>query len=364
MMRSIVLSASGLFFWSMGALFLPSRACAEEILWVSGQSLESARLDGSERAILSSIPGYGRKLALDPFRGEVVWQEQIHAAMRAMVLGSSEIPRYLGSVASQGLRFHIPTRKVYLVGESFLGRIDLRSRVPEDVEVLLELPWAEGVFRGLALDGRRGKLYCTTSGGASGGQIVRMELDGTGSTPLISGLSEPRAIEVDSVAGHVYWSDSFDQTLRRARLDGTELVELSPPGRAGIAFTLDLRRGKILGADFAGNLVETDLDGENRAVLVAGANPRDLRILRLPEFQIWDRNRLRGSIRLEKSGPGSYLGTIRGAGGRVVCSGPFERRGADRFRVTCPRGAISFGRSGVQLRWSFQGRNGVLSPLP
>ena len=87
----------------------------------------------------------------------------------------------------------------------------------------------------LELDLVAGKMYWTEDvfSASRTDRIVRANLDGTGVEYILPqvgplGLGEPRALELDPVAGKMYWIDRHSNKIQRANLDGTQVEDVLP----------------------------------------------------------------------------------------------------------------------------------------
>jgi DNA-binding beta-propeller fold protein YncE len=113
------------------------------------------------------------------------------------------------------------------------------------------------------------------------GAIFRAELDGSGLTPLISGLSGPQGLTVDPIRAHLYWADSTDLNIKRANLDGSGVTTVVdgmlfvPKGLA-----IDVVNEKLYWTDPAFNTIgRSDLDGQNVETMLSGlAQPQDIAV--------------------------------------------------------------------------------------
>lgn len=85
-------------------------------------------------------------------------------------------------------------------------------------------------------------LYWTDN---SDGAIVRAEKDGSDVETLLTGLTAPFGIDVDSENGHIYWVDIIDDTIYRANLDGSGIASLVETDESTYGLALDLVNGKI-----------------------------------------------------------------------------------------------------------------------
>ncbi|XP_071952596.1 uncharacterized protein [Antedon mediterranea] len=164
------------------------------------------------------------------------------------------------------------------VGKSSIERY---SFVTEQHEVLVS--FESGVVDGLAVDGTGEKLYWTST---VEDRIEVINLDGTNRTILFdTSLDEPRAIEIDTTNGYLYWTDwgSGSQMIERAQLNDsstrTALVttELVYPN----GLVLSVPDGKMYWCDAGTDRIEeANLDGTNRRTIISvvGRHPFDIEI--------------------------------------------------------------------------------------
>lgn len=108
--------------------------------------------------------------------------------------------------------------------------------------------------------------------------IRRVNSDGTGLVPLLTGLQHPRAIALDVSGGKVYWGELG---IRRANLDGTGPIEsIVPTGDSAPGLALDLMARKLYwtaGSNDPG-LRRANLDGSGQQNLITSGiiNPTGL----------------------------------------------------------------------------------------
>lgn len=160
------------------------------------------------------------------------------------------------------------------------------------------------------------------------GVIRRARLDGTRLADVVTGLSNPRSLKVDPVAGKLYWTDYGSGKIQRANLDGSwvedlvtqldivQQLELDPPagklywvergaerrlacanldgtgvqtlvdrhaGEIGlpVGLALDVPGGKLYWTEIApeGRILRAELNGSQVEQLITGLQkPSDLRI--------------------------------------------------------------------------------------
>ena len=133
---------------------------------------------------------------------------------------------------------------------------------------------------GLAIDPRMGKLYWTQF---TSNQILRANLDGSACETLVTGLCNPRYIDLDLDGQKMYWTEYDSQVIRRANLDGSVIETLftSPKVIGGIS--LDAQEGKMYWRDKDG-LLRADLDGGNvERLTFAGSDTYPCDVVITPE---------------------------------------------------------------------------------
>jgi len=114
-------------------------------------------------------------------------------------------------------------------------------------------------------------MYWTDSGNDT---IKRANLDGSGVQALVStGLNHANGIALDVAGGKMYWADGADGVIERANLDGSgvETLVTGQGGANGIA--LDLTAGRIYWVSDSGNFIRrANLDGSS----VQTVSPADM----------------------------------------------------------------------------------------
>jgi hypothetical protein len=122
--------------------------------------------------------------------------------------------------------------------------------------LLLGTPEGAG-FMDFAIDPHAGYIYVANTLD----RIERMNLDGTGLTTLIDGLTIPTEIAVDPLHGYIFFSQSGVSQgtagLYRARLDGSEVTRVRSENFLDLA--VDIPHNTLYGTLFGG-VVSFDLD--------------------------------------------------------------------------------------------------------
>lgn len=88
-------------------------------------------------------------------------------------------------------------------------------------------------------------------------QIQRANLNGTGQEGVVSGLTSPDGLAIDSASGKVYWTDWTANKIQRANLDGTaveDLITTEIQGPDGLA--LDVAAGKLYWVDWSTDKIQ------------------------------------------------------------------------------------------------------------
>jgi len=131
---------------------------------------------------------------------------------------------------------------------------------------------ALGLFFGAMGRARSDFIYFNQYEGF-GGKIWRANLDGTGLTPLLTGLYNPAGPALDPAGSKMYWAEFDGGVFWRANLDGSGM-EIFAHGLAQAgAPALDVAGGKMYGVyGFfgTGGIQRANLDGSGLTRLVSG----------------------------------------------------------------------------------------------
>nr|XP_026694188.1 low-density lipoprotein receptor-related protein 6 isoform X2 [Ciona intestinalis] len=103
---------------------------------------------------------------------------------------------------------------------------------------------------------------------AQANRIEVARMDGTSRRPIIwQGLDSPACIAMDPANGYIYWSEwGTDTCIKRANLDGSNVVRLTQIGDVGRAssLTIDYEDRRIYWVDYDSNMImSSDMEGRN-----------------------------------------------------------------------------------------------------
>ena len=175
-------------------------------------TINSANLDGSGATVLTSILSVPMGIAVDTAGSKVYWTASSGKIKRANLNGSGsetvlqDLSDPTDIVVSNGFIY-------WTEGGNSIRRVNISGqKIVQDIAANL------GTVGGLAVGG--GKVYWTEQTSASAGTVNGANLDGTGVTELVSTLSAPMGIAVDTAGSKLYWTASSGK-IKRANLDGS-----------------------------------------------------------------------------------------------------------------------------------------------
>ena len=106
-------------------------------------------------------------------------------------------------------------------------------------------------------------------------KIYRSKLDGTHVQVVFDG-GNPGEIALDILGNKMYWVDTHMKAIRRADLDGSDVVNLVTNLRGPVGLALDVSGGKMYWTDTRTNKIQrSDLNGSGIEDLVTGLNQPD-----------------------------------------------------------------------------------------
>ena len=99
----------------------------------------------------------------------------------------------------------------------------------------------------VAFDRTNAHLYRLT-----GSDIIRTDVDGSNPSTIVSGISAGQEIEIDVAQGYIFWSEYTGRQVRRANLDGSNIIVIhstAPSGNRNFGIGLDKVNQKIYWVD-------------------------------------------------------------------------------------------------------------------
>lgn len=125
---------------------------------------------------------------------------------------------------------------------------------------------------GMAIDAANNKVYFSDFEVTGSGNIWKMNLDGSGLTAIVSGLTDPYGIALDLTNGKIYWADDLGN-ISRANLDGSnqQIGIVNIPGGGMRAVALDPENNKMYFYEVQAEILHvSNLDGTNVQPLLTG----------------------------------------------------------------------------------------------
>ncbi len=188
----------------------------EHIYWVERGSpgkIRRANLDGSN--VQDHILGVnnGKDIALT--NQYIYWNNQGTSTIRRANLDGNNVHDVVTGI-SLGTGIALTNEHIYWVeaGPDKIRRANLDGSYPQDL--VTNVPDGNGI----ALTNEH--IYWVEVGT----KIRRANLDGSNPQDLITNVNNGRGIAVDSINGHIYWTDYFAEgKIRRANLDGSNIQD-------------------------------------------------------------------------------------------------------------------------------------------
>lgn len=187
--------------------------------------------------------------------------------------GSGTVALFNDGQSTSGIAVDVDRRKLFLSDWDDTTRA-LRSASLEGQGVASVVA-GESTVNTIALDPVNQHLFYTNW---FDNVIRRADFDGSNVVDIVTSGIDPEGIAVDPLAGQLYWGNRFQLGIMRSNLDGSSLttvVDRSLSLGSDIRqVTLDLAHGKMYWADAGlGTFERANLDGTAQEVLYTGGFP-------------------------------------------------------------------------------------------
>jgi len=206
-----------------------------KMYWVEAGSIRAANLNGTGAVPIASGQNPG-DIAVDPAAGKVYWTVPSSNLIRRSNLDGSAIQLVRSASTPRDIAVHSAAGKIYWSDNSgaiFRGNVDNTGMNELVVTGIVN-------SSAITLDLIGGKIYFTDENIEGTDEIWRASLGGTGQELVASGtgVNSPRNLAVDAAGGHLYWSSA--DRLKRANLDGTQVVDVIDAQHDLVGVALDL----------------------------------------------------------------------------------------------------------------------------
>ena len=183
----------------------------------SGGTINSANLNGSDVAELTSIKAVPMGIAVDVAGSKLYWTNS-RGRIQSADLDGSGITNVMQNLQSPMDLALAGGNAYWTQGNGSVRFVNLRGqKVVRNVSTGTDTPGS------LVIGG--GKVYWTEMTGESGGTVNSANLNGTGATPLASILAAPIGIAVDGSRSKLYWTNARGR-VQSANLDGSGITNV------------------------------------------------------------------------------------------------------------------------------------------
>ncbi|WP_100630289.1 MBG domain-containing protein [Algoriphagus formosus] len=239
-----------------GLIFNDDFKKATRIYWANGESIQTAKLDGSD--IQTVYTGSAISVRLDEDIEKIYFNALNGDVFRADLDGSN-VETVVSGASANGIALDLENNKIYWTQFSAnkIRRSDLDGSNQEDVISTTQNPFDVWV------DNFNNKVYW---GLYNGSRFLRSNFDGTNQEDVIfTELNQPWAIQVDALNSKIYFTDRDD--LSRSDLDGSNIETLTSEG-VPQGLDIDQEAGRLF---YGGPLIGiriADLDGSNDSEII------------------------------------------------------------------------------------------------
>jgi DNA-binding beta-propeller fold protein YncE len=274
-MKRVMLVSTAFFLL---ASFGQTQALAEKIYWTGGGKIRRANLDGTEiQDLVSWEFAAFQGIALDLDEEKMYWADGASGGiLRANLDGTAVEEVVAGLDRPDGVAVDVARGRIYWTdgGTDKIQRANLDGTHVEDVIP----PWYLWDPVDLALDVAHGKVYWTGAT-ISGPAVRRANLDGSGAHNLVTGLSWPRGIALDSANRHLYWVDRGRRPedpgkIYCSNLEGTLVGVLLDDLSRPLGIALDPEGEHVYWTETGGGRIRRAMvDGSTIQTLITGLDP-------------------------------------------------------------------------------------------
>ena len=108
---------------------------------------------------------------------------------------------------------------------------------------------------------------------ATSTEIIALDYNNATIYPIISKLSQATAIDYHFNLGYIFWSDNSEFDIKRSNMNGTDIKVLPNPPANCYGLAVDWRSSQLYWTDPHGTIFVSDLDGNNKRVLISSLGP-------------------------------------------------------------------------------------------
>ena len=101
-------------------------------------------------------------------------------------------------------------------------------------------------------------------------EIIALDYNNATFYPIISNLSRAVAIDVHFSLGYIFWSDYIERNIKRANIDGTNIIVLHNNIGECFGLAVEWRSSQLYWTDEINNTISvSDLEGNNIRILIS-----------------------------------------------------------------------------------------------
>ena len=194
-------------------------------------NIKSANLDGSNVQLLTTLQSVPTSIALDTAKSKLYWTDSRGRIQRANLSGK-QIRTFIKNLkAPDNITVDAARGKLYWTEASErIRRANTNGKSIENIASNLE------TINGIAIAGN--KIYWTEITGESSGKIGRANLNGSNFSTLARLQHVPLGIAVDTAGSRLYWTESGG-SIRRSNLNGKKIQNVISGLTSPVALVLE-----------------------------------------------------------------------------------------------------------------------------